>query len=215
MKSVVSSSAWLRVREVGPGRWARQPTSRTGTPKVRSPPPEGGHQFLDRSFARLRSAILPMNLKMPSLIANDLRILRFMGATRAKNSGWSHFVRGSSHAPAKAGTPNGLGQRLAGFEVPPIGGRVQNETAAKQFAALAQPGSLRPVSAHCQPPPDRPEAPGRVCPLGAEHHGAPGERTSTTSLNDRFTLPAALRRSCHQELPLLPQFANLSFNSED
>jgi hypothetical protein len=32
-----------------------------------------------------------MNLKMPSLIANDLRILRFMGATREKGSGWSHF----------------------------------------------------------------------------------------------------------------------------
>ena len=32
-----------------------------------------------------------MNLKMPSLISNNLRILRFMGATRVKSSGWSHY----------------------------------------------------------------------------------------------------------------------------
>ena len=32
-------------------------------------------------------AILPMNLRMPILIINRLRILRFMGATRAKEFG--------------------------------------------------------------------------------------------------------------------------------
>ena len=31
-----------------------------------------------------------MNLKMPLLIFNNLRISRFMGATRVKSSGWSH-----------------------------------------------------------------------------------------------------------------------------
>jgi hypothetical protein len=32
-----------------------------------------------------------MNLKMVGLISNDLCVLRFMGAMRAKMPGWSHY----------------------------------------------------------------------------------------------------------------------------
>jgi hypothetical protein len=121
-------SAWVRRRVVGiracqadcPRLGRDRSAGRRGAAVLAGP--------LFRLPSRRRNpAVLPMNLKMPSLISNNLRILRFMGATRVKSSGWSHFGRGARQEPAKAGTPNGLGQRLAGFGVPPSGGRGQNE----------------------------------------------------------------------------------------
>ena len=57
------------------------------------------------------------------------------------------------------------------------------------------------MNAHRQLAPDRPEAPGRLRSFGVEHREAPGILKSTAPLSARFTLPDALRCSCHQELP--------------
>jgi hypothetical protein len=84
----------------------------------------------------------------------------------------------------------------------------------------------RPVNAHRQPPTDRSETPGRLCPFGAEHHAAPGKRTallngrslcllrfaSVANIRNRTPLRQnKLKNNCQPSLPG-PYLAHDQFN---